>query len=290
MKLGKELMLFSVVSIVFLAGCAGAPEAATGTGVIIKSFAPDLTSVEGGSQVVMTILVKNIGARTATDVKANLFGLSNEWSGLSSKTITASLAAADPATGLPGEEATQDWTFTVPAGKGSDVTYDASVRVNYTYSTVSDTLLRFVTTDYERTNPNIQRGVVSSGTTAGPLTVTVSARTPVVSAATRIGKVQFEIQNIGGGTVGNETISGLNLVREIKIIGVGTNGTCAGEAKGNIQTLNNVRLAGGKSKIISCDIDVGGIANFQDISLNLTASYSYFVDSATQVTVLRAVQ
>ena len=310
MKLGKELMLFSVVSIVFLAGCAGAPESATGTGVIIKSFAPDLTSVEGGSQVVMTVVVKNVGARaagtaisgiSASGVGATLFGLSNEWGGVTtSKVITSSLAAADPATGLPGEEASIDWTLTTPTGKGSDVTYDASVRVNYTYSTISDALLRFVTTDYEWTNPNIQKGVISSETTAGPLSITIFARTPTVSGATRIGKLQFEIQNVGGGRVGNETIAGLDIIREIKVVGVtptagGTVGQCGGkkdadDASDKVITLNDVRLAAGKSKIISCDVDVGAITNFQDIALNITANYQFFVDSATQATVLRALQ
>lgn len=289
MKLRKELLLFSVISVVFLAGCTGGGETPTGTGVIIKSFAPDLTSVDGGSIVVTTVVVKNVGARAATNVNANLFGLSNEWSGMSSKLVTSTLASADPATGLPGEEASQDWTLTTPAGKGSDVTYDASVRVNFTYTTVSDSLLRFVNSNYARTNPNVPKGVMSSQSTAGPLSITVFARTPVVAADSK-GRVQFEIQNVGGGRVGTEDAAGLDVIKEIKITGVGSTGSCAGGAAGNVQTLSNQRLAGGKSKIISCEIGAGTITNFQDVALNLTSTYDYFIDSATQVTVLRALQ
>lgn len=288
MKFRKELMLFSIVSIVFLAGCArGGGETATGTGVIIKSFAPDLLSVEGNSQVVTTVVVKNVGARAAVGVNATLFGLSNEWSGVSSKTIASTLASADPISGLPGEEASQDWILTAPSGKGSDVTYDAAVRVAYNYTTVSDNLIRFISTNYAKTAPNAPKGVVSSESTAGPLSITTFARTPVVASGSK-GRVQFEIQNVGGGRLNSTT--DIDVIEEIKIIGVGSAGSCAGAAVGNVQTITNVRLAGGKSKIISCEVDAGTVTNFQDSAINLTANYDYFVDSATQITVLRALQ
>src|SRR3989338_6930355 len=275
MKLRKELMMLSVISVVFLAGCArGGGETATGTGVIIKSFAPDLLSVDGSSQVVTTAVVKNVGARSAISVNASLFGLSNEWSGTKDpQTIASTLAAADPISGLPGEEGSVDWTLTAPQGKGSDVTYDAVVRVAYNYTTVSDNLIRFVSTNYAKTASNAPKGVVSSESTSGPLSITTFARTPVVASGSK-GRVQFEIQNVGGGRVGNDT-SSLDQIGQIKVIGVGSGGSCAGGVAGNVQTISGVRLAGGKSKIISCEIDAGTISNFQDVAINLTANYIY---------------
>lgn len=305
MKLRKELMLVSVVSIVFLAGCATGPEGPTGAGVIVTSFAPDVQQIDPGSSVTFTAVIKNIGSKAATSVKALIFGLSNEWTDADVTTAqvktTSSLAAADATAGLPGEETSFDWTATFPVAKGknTDVTYDASVRIFYDYITDSDILLRFVESSYLRTNPDVQKGVVSSQSSSGPLVVTAVARTPSVGAGTTTGRVQFEIQNAGAGRVSKGVTvtdtkdaepDGLDLLKEIKVSGAKN---CAGtDAISNVVTLpsDKLRLAGGKSKVISCDIDIPGIGNFKDAALKLTASYSYFVDSATQVTVLRALQ
>lgn len=303
MKPRKELILLSVISIVFLAGCTrGGGEATTGAGVIITSFAPDLESIDPGTSATFTVALKNIGSKAATDIKALLFGLSDEWDGVDVTTkkvkSTTTLASADPTTGLTGEETTFDWTATFPAGKGKnvDVTYDASVRVFYKYTTESDVLLRFVEANYLRTNPNVQKGVVSSESSSGPLVITAVARTPSVTATALTGRVQFEIQNVGAGKVtkgitatdANAQPDELDMLTEIRITGAKK---CGSESvSSGIVTLKDQRLTAGKSKIISCEIDTTGITNFKDVALRLNATYYYFVDSATQVTVLRALQ
>ncbi len=300
MTLSKELILLSIVSIVFLAGCTSSSSSPASAGVVINSFAPDLQEVDGSSQVTFSIAVKNVGGRTASNIKALLFGLSNEWIPqiTNTKPISTTLAPADPATGLTGEEGSADWTLTAPAGKGSDTTYDASVRVFYTYTTEDDTLLRFVTSNYLRTAPNTQKGIVSSVPTAGPLVITAVARTPTLSIGATTGRVQFEIQNVGGGRVFDTVsdtgeITTLDLINKITISGLGDTGTCAGVGSGGTAVFDGttnakIRLAAGKSKVISCDIDVRGIINFADRSIKLVAEYNYFVDSATQVKVLRS--
>lgn len=311
MKVRKELMLFSVVSVVFLAGCTGGGgEASTGAGIIITSFVPDVQSVDAGSSVTFTVNLKNVGGKTSDAGKALFFGLSNDWtiSGTNPATLTK-LAPADPSAGLTGEESSLDWSATIGAStaKNADISYDASVRVMYGYSTTTDTLLRFVKSDYLRTAPNTPKGIQSSTTTAGPLLVTATARTPTLSSTSTTGRVQFEIQNIGPGrvikTIAADTgIVGapdLDIIKKITITGVGTSGTCAGKAAdaSGIVTLDatavtpdNIRLAGGKSKVISCDIAVGDLTNFKDIALNVKIEYNYYVDSTTSVTVLRALE
>ncbi len=291
-----------LVFVVFLAGCAQQATTTGGTGVIIKSFAPDLTDASGGSTVTFIVNAKNTGDATADNVKALLFGLSNEWTTMPTAVSSVGggkLAPADLATGLPGEEGSVDWSLTAPAGKASDVTYDASVRLFYTYPTTSDIIIRFVTDDYARTTPTAQKGILTSGTTAGPLTITAVARTPVLSTGSTKGRIQLEIQNIGSGRVfkgasipsnGVILAADLDILKAVTITGVGALGSCAVGAAGNSQTPANVRLAGGKSKVISCDVDASGIVNFKDIALKITVDYNYFVDSASQVTVSKALQ
>lgn len=303
MKLSKELMLLSVISIVFLAGCAGrGGEAPTGAGVIITSFVPDVQSVDAGSTVSFIVNLKNVGGKTSGVGKALFFGLSNDWTldpatGLKN---VPTLAPADSSLGLPGEETSIDFSATIAgtAAKNADVTYDASVRVMYGYTTTVDTLLRFVKSDFLRTAPNTPKGIQSSTATAGPLLVTAAARTPTLSAASTTGRVQFEIQNIGPGRVitdvptdGIVPATSLDIIKTIEVTGVGGGGKCAGtpESGGKV-TLSNQRLAGGKSKVISCDIAVPDLVNFKDSALKVTLTYSYFVDSTTTITVLKALE
>ncbi|MEM5797238.1 MAG: hypothetical protein QW813_01075 [Candidatus Aenigmatarchaeota archaeon] len=304
MKINKELMLFSVVSIVFLAGCARAPETPAGAGVIITSFAPDVQSIDPGSIVTFTVNLKNVGGMRSSTGKAILFGLSNEWKILphadADLKSVPSLAPADPSTGLSGEDVSIDFIATFPssAAKKTDVSYDASVRVVYGYSTIADTLLRFVKADFLRTAPNTPKGIQSFSVTAGPLLVTASARTPTIPGTSTTGRVQFEIQNIGPGRVVKDIppekviiSEELDVIKTITITGVGRDGNCAGisaDASGTV-TLTDQRLVGGKSKVISCDVVVGDFTNFKDVALNVKIDYAYFVDSTTRVTVLKVI-
>ena len=302
MKLSKELMLFSVISIVFLAGCTRGGVEPTGAGVIITSFAPDVQSVDAGSSVSFIVNLKNIGGKTSAAGRALFFGLSNDWAFPTSGNpgIVPALAAADPSLGLSGEEASIDFVATIAstAAKNADVAYDASVRVIYGYSTTVDTLLRFVKSDFLRTAPNTPKGIQSSTATAGPLLVTAAARTPTLTSTATTGRVQFEIQNIGPGRVVKEIPSdgvvpatNLDIIKTIEITGVGDAGKCAGgPASSGKVTLQDQRLAGGKSKVISCDVAVPDLVSFKDIALKVTITYSYFVDSTTQVTVLKGLE
>lgn len=292
MSLRKELLLLSVISIVFLAGCATQPTAPTGTGVIIKSFAPERSDVEGATDILFLLTIQNVGEKTASNVNAELFGLSTEWVCQPSGNCVIgpwALEPADQPTGFVGEEASNEWIVRTPPAKNNDIVYDASARVSYGYTTVSDSLLRFVTSDYLRINPNAQSGVVTSKSTSGPLLVTVRAQTPVISSGSTLARVQFEIQNIGGGRVFVNNVASANLdkIHTLTITGV-TACRSVPAAGGTFTSTDTIRLAGGKSTVITCDLDVSNIGNFKDKPVTLTADYGYFVESTTQVTVNKA--
>lgn len=322
MRFGKQLMLFSIVSIVLLAGCTKAPSGPTGgNGVIIKSFSPEFSSVDSGTPVSFLLKVQNVGGAKAADVKAQLFGLSTDWTAAimtpdvgAVETLAGSLAAPDQLSGMQGEETTKEWSASASPSKDTDVTYDASLRVYYTYETTASGLVRFVSSTYQRsvTQQGQQLsqpiGVIESTSSAGPLLVTVLARTPVVgSDASSTGRVQLEIQNVGSGRVydGSEPLgaSDLDYIKSIKISGVGSataEGKCAGkDSVSGVVTFDQVgavdnrqKLLAGKSKTINCEIKTADVAstNFKNIALNIEIDYEYFVDSATSLTVLKKFQ
>lgn len=289
----KILILGLIVLVIFLAGCARKGEVPTGNGVVIQSFGPDVSTVDSNTPVNFILNIKNSGGQKAENVHAILFGLSDKWATTgnigpakdTSVLIVPSLAPADPSTGLPGEEATQVWTVKKAPPSSSDITYDANVRVQHTYKTEATGTVRVVNADYLRTNPNVQRGVTSSQSTAGPLVVNFFARSPVISPpdSTTV-RVQIEVQNVGSGKTFSEATIDTSksvttvMLNKIKITVGGC--TTGGEPK-------EVLLIGGKSATINCERSSITTSTFEDIAFTVTVEYGYFVDSATQVTVLK---
>jgi hypothetical protein len=314
----RYLTAISLIVTVFLAGCIGQTPVPTkiitagANGVIIKSFSPDLTTTDGGTDVTFSLYVKNVGDKKATNVKAALFGLSDEWGNLSYDStayimgnlvniIPSEMSGADPSLGFEGEEGGIDFTATSPSGKAVDTTYDATARVFYTYSTISENLLRVATTDYLRSiTPPGQPlpkdySVLKSKSSSGPLLVNVKTRLATIPKGARSVRVQFEIQNTGGGRVFTNydgmtraTIDS-NDLDKISKIDVTSNVDCGNGYGGS---LTDVKLVGGKSKVIICTVDVSDMpaAGYIDKAINFNLTYNYFVESTTQVTVLKALE
>jgi len=289
----KILILGLIVLVVFLAGCARKGEVPTGTGVIIKSFGPDISTVDSNTPVNFILSIKNTGGVKAENVHAVLFGLSDKWSTVPALNdlapeLASGLAAADPTTGLPGEEITKTWEEDKAPASSSDISYDANVRVQYKYKTEATGLVRVVSADYLRTNPNVQRGIISSQTTAGPLSVNFFARSPVVTGENNVVRVQIEVQNVGEG----KTFSGDNSVAPASSVTAGTlNKIRITEVDGCTRVTSSstkaVLLIGGKSATINCEKDITTTTTFTDFTFTVKIEYGYFVDAATQVTVLK---
>jgi len=305
MDFKKEVLLFTLFSIVFLAGCTQAPSGPTAAGVIIKSFASEIPEVPGSSEVIFAFTVQNTGGKRATNVKAELFGLSTEWvcetPGRAPGDCTIgswNLEGADVSNNFVGEEASNEIIVVSPPSKSNDITYDATLRIAYEYTTVTDGKVRFVTDDYIRVNPTQKdlAGVEDSSTTPGPLIVTVRAVAPIISGTATTGKVQFEIQNIGGGRVflkqsSPDESTSLDKLNQVTITASGLK-SCRGvpvDAGSNtISFTDAIRLAGGKSTVITCELDATNIKNYKVTDVSLAIDYGYFVDSTTQVTVMKA--
>lgn len=271
----KNPQVLFVVAAVVLAGCVGQPGGGGGfgAGVIIKSFAPTAISVPSGTPVDITIEVKNVGQREAASVSAKLLGISAGWSGGTNELSLATTLGE-------GEGTTGFWTLTSPSDKKNiDITYDFLGRVTYGYKTDADVVFTVATSEYLRsvTRPGESApsnlGLRSSTTTAGPLAVNARTKLPTVTKAGDKIRVQYEIQNVGGGRV-YKTTPGDDI---LDIDG----SSCPG------RTSSEVRLAGGKSALITCEITTpSGFTQFTTVTHNLKLNYKYFVDSATTITVL----
>jgi len=315
-----RLQTFLLIAAVVLAGCVGQPTiSGTGNGVIISSFSPELPEVESSitgsaNNVIFTALVKNTGSVEAKNVQIELLGLPRTtgeglWKLTSTSAGTTTepvqvgdgnLFAPDPERGLQeGETDSMDWTFQVPT---ADVTqdYQASARLYYDYQTISDNNLRLVGLNYFRSLPrgrqsSLERGVISSTATAGPLVVTITAPNVLVPSGDPNVPVSIEVQNVGGGGVflpeggGSKPTSASAKSDTVTIgfVATGTNAktlTCDGKT-----TSTEKRLIQGKSVRLGCTLSVSNLETISDINLKFTIKYRYFVDAFTNVKVLKKV-
>ena len=295
----RKIALLLVIGAIALAGCIKMPGEERGrfvtagtSGVIIKSFSPDMPTVEGGMDVTFTLLVKNVGERKAENVRAVIFGLSDEWKPQRMDVTSISpstLNGADPALGFEGDDGILDFTTKAPAGKSVDTPYQATARVMYKYSTISENLIRLCTAEYLRSiSPPGQPlprdfGILQSRSSAGPLRVNVKTKLPVIPPGTKRVSVQFEVQNVGGGRtfggkIPEEGTTGeipSDQLDKVKIYYDTSTISCSGVKSGE-----EFKLVGGKSRVLVCDVNVGDVpaGGYIDKFINFTLEYNYFVE------------
>ncbi len=256
-------------------------------GVVIKSLTADQTSVYGGSIVDLELVTQNVGGSAATNVNAQLYGLSSSgWtvSPSNSQQISGgTLYGADQSSGLKGAQGVVDWTLTAPASQATSITYPGIVYVTYTYSTVSNVVMQIATNDFLKTS-SIAPGISSQKYTLGPISVTATLAIPPIITVTSSGPnpssipIQFDIENIGGGG------AYLNSTNDQSVsVRVSSNVNCP--------VSGTVRLISGKSRILTCTIPVSDISSsnpFEQKILTFTVNYNYYVQSPVSITVLNS--
>jgi len=263
----KELKFFALLFvIVFLAGCTlPGSTSGGGPGLTIKSFSFSDTTVEPNTPVLLSLIVQNSGGAKATGIHAELGGLTQDWSidGGRGRNI-ADLDYADTARGIstaPSDEA--DWTLSGPA-LSSQFNYPVSVQISYNYETTSDNLVRATSFDYYKINKPTT-GVVESKTTAGPISVTVTAPNSVFAGSSV--PVYFEFHNQGSGRVKDDTLN-------VDIQGSGVSCQKA-----------SVKLIDGKDGYLRCSASTSGVTTYIDFRVSVHTSYTYVITASSSVTV-----
>ena len=271
---------FLLIAAVVLAGCVGQQGGTGGggtAGVIIQSFSPEVPEVDSDTQVLFFTNVKNVGDVVASNVEIKLSGL-DDWTGTQTASL-GTLVPADPARGLEGEERIQEFNLKSPA-KDVTITYFPTARVTYTYETKSTIQFSFATREQIRATPEESTAQVT--TTGGPFLITVRGKLPVVSSDRREAVVQLEIQNVGGGRAGKgRTVADIDFIRFSIEKQSGGTFSCP--------TDPNIRLIGGKSRLVTCKITFSTIQPAQAVTatLDIKLNYDYFVDTESSVTLLK---
>ncbi|MBI2547588.1 MAG: hypothetical protein HYW23_04045 [Candidatus Aenigmarchaeota archaeon] len=285
MKLRKEIILLSVISIVFLAGCTGSSTAGGSAGVIVKEFSASPQSVESGTPITLTLTLKNTGENDATGLAATLSGLPTDFSASAQGSSTGiNLFGANPQLGTSeGQDQNIIWLITTKA-RSTTNTYNVGSRITYTYASQAEATIRVVNVNYYRTlsssnQQSLQRGVIAQQSQKGPLSVTFTSPAPLISGSPTI-PVQIEVQNIGGGRAytGSDSTSLTGLDR------VTVSLTSSSSSLTNCNT--QIVLIGGKGRL-TCYLSV----TTNDVSqypIGIQLSYNYLLDVSTSFTLIKA--
>lgn len=314
MKLEKFYLLLSVMIIVFLAGCAK-QESISVAGVVIEKFTPQVSTIASNSPIEFTLIVKNIGEREATDVKAVLGGLifsldtEDEIERLKYWKLNAEkvfkpldpdkLLGEDLESGLKGDQGIVIWRFRAPT-QTRDQTYEPTLNLVYNYSTVSTVLIKSVNFDYLQSLPeneqkSIDTGIVVSKITKGPIEIFVKSDQAIISGSSTL-PIEIEFKNVGGGRTfvgGGKEIDPKEtdpsiLYTNIKggldriLVELPSDMHC------NLKSEDGkykIRLIEGKSGRILCNKVIGEVATTKTFSLDIKAEYRYLVEGKTTVKV-----
>lgn len=290
------LALLSIV--VVLSGCVGG-EAGYGTasGVIIKSFGPDISEVFSGDAVTFSLSVENVGGEDATDVSARIFGLGTQWSGEGWTTgrtqYIGFLERNVPEYGQGGWGDAQ-WDLVAPGALRVDNEYTAGVRLTYGYGTSAMADIRLYDNAYLRSNPDeaesIMRasGIESFSLTDAPLRISLSGvARPLVyrEAALNQASITFLVENAGQGKPYWDTNDETDM--SFYVDSVTVNG-----AECDVGLTDGIaRLPRTGKKSLSCRFTMPSPTTWEaytTIPVEIKISYNYFTDSSGSVRVLKS--
>ncbi|MEM5797818.1 MAG: hypothetical protein QXG26_00275 [Candidatus Aenigmatarchaeota archaeon] len=294
---------------VMLSGCIASVQ--TGDGIVIKEFSSDFPVVYPGEEINFYLRMQNQGSFAATNVWAELLGVDQDWccepagsgpwtSGGEklpnekecrfTTTEHFSLKPPNPFWGVPGEEKMCTWTYKIPQyGPGFQKTYEATIRVFYTYKAYFRQVIKVVSMA-ELQAAQAQGKPISISQVEpvrAPIKVSIDIPTPVrysFGANSVTFPITIHISNVGGGTA--------CLPGECKKPSTGWN-----KIKLSAELYPNIKmdclskpmvidLYQGRGNTIQCQLKLTELKNIsEERAITIIAEHGYFVDKTIQITV-----
>ena len=268
-----------VLGVIFSSGCvSNQPGIATGNGVNIVEFEPEMRSLGEGEALAFRMKIKNTGSFEAS-------GLSKisapEWEcGHLGGPETFTLIAPSEERGTEGEEKVITWTCTSPqtVAAGLTVPYEIRAEVEYPYTTLVSKSITMLPTremialrDAGKTLPS--ETITKSNS---PVDMDIQIEGPI-RIREDMGYAEFpvniKITNTGGGIVLGSTVD----LTVNKIEGIDTVTSC---------DQNDLHLWRGQSQTITCEMKTSQVSALTQGRIEATLSYSYVVSQSTKVDVV----
>lgn len=295
----KLLGLALLVLVVFLSGCTYIPQIGQqidstkgiSSGVIIKSFKPDISEIFSGDSIVFSVVVENIGEEDADSVKATIFGLSTDWSGddwTNKEKEIGFLQKSQADYDIPGGQGDAQWDLTSPSGLKVDNTYTAGVRVTYSYGTTALGNIKIVSDSYIKSHPEdaeeILRGpgLTSFSVTKAPVAISFAgvARPLIYRKEDQKAIVTVELSNIGQGKPYQTNRDDMKItITKLQV----NNQDCESTID------SNPKLPRTGKKSVACKFTLPSVEDYTTIPIDVELSYNYFVEAETSIKVLKEI-
>ena len=308
MKKAAFKAVFIILLMIFLAGCTGRQvKTVSDDGLVINSFFPDYDEIESKRNVRLYMEVENLGGTDATNVEAQLFGIS--WDNNEQKSeIISSISAPELRRGMPGGVKTFFWNLVMPnLPQGTSNDYAIKGRVTYTYHTTATANIPVLNED------EYQRRKLTGGTaefitttnTNAPIKVDITGPEPVVVRKSAFGKedeetfLKIRFRNVGSGIPITNDINGL-ITGNIRIDGYGiAKIDCFGNYINSGNSINiklpvndkeGIILRRGEDVTEPCTIylsrELWDAKAQGTLTLVFDLSYKYYIDAVTNIRVI----
>jgi len=219
-----------VLAIILVSGCTTG-NTTSGTGVVVKEFAPEFTEIYAGEPVTFRLLMQNQGSVDAKNVHAELLGLDEDWcGGQGSTTLTQcstsagnrqeklpnepecryggdgfNMLAPDAQRGTSGASHICTWTYKAPPiQKGFTIAYTPIARTYNSYTGGVTKLITFGSSSELRRIQDTggKLPVETKSQTSGPIQVDIQTQGPIRfwSDEKKITfPLEITVNNVGGG-------------------------------------------------------------------------------------------
>ena len=259
-------IILGVIAYLFWSGLIQFPGAPTGR--VKKGEGVTLSldyelEVESQKTLTLKVNVSNDGDYDANDIFVKLYGLSGDWK-VNEEPFPGTVIQTIEEL-KKGKSKLIRWKLRAPS-ELVEFTYPFTVQIEYPYLTTYKALIKVVSETYAEEEK--EKGeIVEEAVTAGPLGVQMIAPTEGFISTDTIIPVEIRVKNIGGGI-----LSYAKIEESRNIICPGINFREDLEFK--------------KEVTVECDLKVGSVEKYINLPVNLTLSYTYFLESEGEIKVL----
>lgn len=316
MNILKQVYTLIVLTVV-LAGCIGFGQREVvvdaNNGLTVNEFSSDFGLIYDDEPTALYLEVENVGGTTATNVKAQVYGVSGWTITPSANTQTiGSLEKPDIATNVAGEFSALQWTVDPPAlPEGLKQVFKVSSRVRYDYYTNSISNIDVISRaqyDLLRRTGELEQVPIETANTNGPIKISIDVLAPIkldAGSGDTEKNLLIYVRNVGdgipfGGSTGTisdwpaaDNIGEISLTISTPASGV-TLTDCIGGTGSSNSITNTILLRNGYESykgvctLVIPNTFADGVPS-ETIPLNMEATYGYYIDTPIDVTVMSSI-
>jgi len=292
--LKKVMLVLFVASIVVTSGCVetnNEEDSKSGQGLEVISFQAVPSEVFSEDSFDVSLEVQNKGGREAEDVRANLYSLSGATPG-GDTFKSGNLDLSAPTEDFGGERAILDWSLEAPeVPSGMEDTIKPTARIFYKYDTISRINIPAMSKSEHKRRLSSDSEIPEISTarvTPGPFSIDVQGPSPArvedgdeefhfyVHGTNLLDGVPYKVDAHPDeeGELGNEDTNVIEA--DIEMQGADITNNCDGE---------DVNVIGGDSFQLNCKAEVDDVKPVQEIPVQITLDYGYYITDETSVKV-----